>query len=361
MLMLFNLSKKLSFIFIFVIGTSFLAGQTVAQTTKKPKRTTDRQLEQESDKKENTTSTQTTNTNKPKKVMITDFDARGIVKWWGGSWDIGSLFANSMIGPLSRTNGYEVVERQRMQELFAEQGLSQDERFNQSAVTKIGRLLGADYILFGFLTDFTRKKSDKIVYKETSARISFSARFVDVATGKVVNSVEINYESPKKRDVLKNEAELNPNDPEFLQSLFGQAIAESVKNAVAQLTGESVGQTNTQTNNNSGNTNNLAATNKPVDVVNLKGKVADVTGTSITINRGRNSGVKEGQIFVILKILKEIKDPDTGQVISQKTEELARLKITKVDDAASEGVLISGDASLLSVGTEVTRVEVKKQ
>lgn len=345
---------------IFILSASFLlAGQSFGQP-KKP-RTLTRELERPTSEPAKTdaapekTSTPTLPApNKPKKVMIVDFDARGITRWWSGNWDIGSLFANSTIGPLSRTNGYEVVERDRMLELFKEQGLSESERFNQNSVTKIGRLLGADYILFGYLTDFTRKTSNKWLYKETSARISFSVRLVDVATGKVVNSTEEDFLSKPKKDIMQND-KINPNDPEFLQTLFGNAITESTKEAVGKLTGSmnstpSPGQVNTP-----GFKPNTETAN-----AGMRGKVADVTGNTITINRGRQHAVREGQFFAVLKIIKEIKDPDTGNVIKLQTEEQARLKINTVSDASSEGVLVSGNINSLTVGTEVVLVDGKK-
>lgn len=356
------------FVIVSIIVFIFLAVQLTTAQTKKP-RTKTRTLEQPQAEKEKPetkpteTKTETTTktprpTNKTKKVMITDFDARGLIKWWGGNWDIGSLFANSIIGPLSQSESYEVVERSRMKELFEEQGLTESERFSQNAVTKIGRLLGADYILFGFLTDFTRKKGGFGPYAEYSAKISYSARLVDVATGKVFKSAEVNYLSPKQKSFsLTKETDFNPNDPEFLQTLFGKAISESIRAAVVQLTGENVGQTSTVTTAG----NSFDQKNNPDNSsVILQGKVADVTNNTITINRGRSQGVKEGQFFAVVKIVKEIKDPDTGKVISQKTEELARLKITKVDDGAAEGVLVSGDIKTLAVGTSVVRVDAKK-
>lgn len=370
--MRFNSSKSLPFIIavIFVFGFCVFVSQSVAQTKKKRTTTAktepSRTLEQPEAEKQTPPPIQKTvvapAANRPKKVMITDFDARGLVKWYGTNWDIGSLFANSVVGPLSRSQSYEVVERSRMNDLFAEQGLLQDERFNQSSVTKIGRLLGADYILFGYLTDFTRKKSNKILYKEVSAQVAFSARLVDVATGKVFKSVEISYVSPKQKDIsMSNDQEFNPNDPEFIQSIFGKAIKESVAQAVAQLTGEQVEPTTVVQTSNSGSnrseSNKLVeqSANKSADGI-IRGKVADITGSVITINRGRQHGIKEGQFFAVVRVLKEIKDPDTGQVISQKTEELARLRITKVDASASEGTLISGGANALSVGTDVVLV-----
>ena len=365
-----NIFSKVS-VFAFMLSAFvFLGGQSAGQN--KPARTDIRQLEHpgtDNTKPETAASQNAVEAapapaaNRTKKVMITDFDARGISKWWLGNWDIGSLFANSMIGPLTRTDGYEVVERERMLELFKEQGLSESERFNQSSVTKIGRLLGADYILFGYLSDFTRKVSNKIIYTETSARMSFTVRMVDVATGKVVNLVEENYVSKPKQNFSQSTStstKLSLTDPETLQSLFGPAITEAVKEAVGKLTGGMAGQASNSAVS-SGQVNTTGANPAMVQAgAGLRGKVADVTGNTITINRGRQHGVREGQFFAVVKIIKEIKDPDTGNVIKTQTEEIARLRINTVNDASSEGVLVSGDIASFAFGTEVVLVESKK-
>lgn len=365
------IKNRVSVLFFAGLIAVFAVGAAFAQAPKKPRTTGgERLLEQpSSDKpaadKPATTTAAAKTPDKPsppkvEKVMITDFDPRGIVKWWGTNWDVGSLFGNMILGPLSRTDGYEVVERERMMELFREQGLSENERFSQAAVTKIGRMLGADLILFGYLTEFSRKKSSKIVYQEIWADISFNARLVDVATGKIVKTAEVSYSSPKKKLVMKEEIEVNPNNPEFVQSLFGKAISESTKMAIAQLTGQGASQPlgpEVGGNNLTAGTNTSSA---PAANMPLQAKVADVTGTVITINRGRRHGVKEGQFFVVLKVVKVIKDPDTGQVISQKTEELARLRITKVEDGAAEGALVSGDPGALVFGAELVAADTKK-
>lgn len=298
--------------------------------------------------------------NSKKVVMVPDFDTRGIYHWWPGNWDIGSLFANSTMGPLSRTQTFEVVERGRTREVIMEQVTSETERFNQPAITKAGRLLGADYILFGDLLDFSRKKGGNMFVKEVQVSIRLSARLVSVATGKVYRATELTYLSPKSKEYpFNSDKEPNPNDPEFLQSLFGKAITEAAAQMVSQLTGEG------------GGGGALASTVTPTattpsggakyvperPTVAEKGLIADVTGNTVVINLGSAQGVKLGMLFAVVRVVKEVRDPgDQTKIILRKTEELARIKITTVDHAGSEGTLVSGKADELKVGTEVVRV-----
>jgi curli biogenesis system outer membrane secretion channel CsgG len=289
-----------------------------------------------------------------KVVMVPDFDARGIYHWWPGNWDIGSLFANSTMGPLSRTESFEVVERGRTRDVIAEQVTSESERFNQPAIAKAGRLLGADYILFGDILDFSRKKGG-ILIKEVQVSIRLSARLVSVATGKVFKATELNYLSNKTKEFpLTSQPELNPNDPEFLQSLFGKAITEAAAQIVTQLTGEGGNPTLINAAANPGRASNAAPNAVPVETTAM---IADVTGNTVVINWGSANGVKTGWMFAVVRVVKEIRDPkDPSKVIMKKTEELARIKITSVQGSASEGTLVSGKPENLAVGVEVVRV-----
>jgi curli biogenesis system outer membrane secretion channel CsgG len=282
--------------------------------------------------------------------MIPDFDSQGIPNWWG-TWNIGSLFGNVMVSHLSRTEAYGVVERERMREILSELDKSGTEQFRQERFTKAGKLLGADLILFGYLTNFTRKKSSKVFYEEYSAGISFNVRLVDIASGRVVKSTEVEYVSPKDKKVsLSGKSELNPNDPDFLQSLFGKAINESVRQAVANLTGGSdmaVAQAPDGANVGGGSASVPSVhTPEPAPSGPVKGMIAAIDGDTIIINRGHSHGVKVGSHFVINKVVREIRDPETNKVIRQQTEEIARIKVTSVEAASCDGVLVSTKVKL---------------
>lgn len=291
-----------------------------------------------------------------KLVMVPDFDARGIYHWWQGNWDIGSLFSNSLMGPLSRTDGYEVVERGRTKDVLAEQTTTENERFSQPSITKAGRLLGADYILFGDLLDFSRKKGKNPFVKEVQVSIRLSARLVSVATGKVYKSAEVTYLSPKDREWFGSDKELNPNDPEFLQSLFGKAITEAAVQTVSQLTGEPGATQTVNSPNTTPAGGNKSVPERPAALAE-NGFVADITGNTVIINVGTSQGIKVGMMFAFVRVVKEVRDPqDPSKIILRKTEEIARIKITSVEKAASEGTVVSGNAALLKVGSEVVRV-----
>jgi curli biogenesis system outer membrane secretion channel CsgG len=292
------------------------------------------------------------------KVMVLDFDARGLPQWWG-TWNVGSLFGNIMVSRLSRTEMYDVVERTRMNDLIQEQNLSQDERFRQDKITKIGRLLGADYILFGYLTNFSRKKSGKfIVVNQYSAAISYSVRLVDIASGTVVKSAEIDYVSDKNNKmVMSGDNTFNPNDPDFLQSLFGKAINEAVEMGIEKLTGEKqiVVTTTQPTSAMPTSAKTSAFVPPPVNDGKLRGFIAAVDGESVIINRGQTHGVKVGDVFEVTR--GGVVDPETGKVLRAKV--IAEIKITSVESDSADASFISRKEKVVVKDSIVLKAENK--
>ena len=75
------------------------------------------------------------------------------------------------------------------------------------------------------------------------------------------------------------------------------------------------------------------------------GKVASTSGDTVYINLGSLHNVKVGDVFGIYKITKEIKDPDTGEVLGKEEKKVGEIKITEVKgEKLSEAIIISGKA-----------------
>jgi hypothetical protein len=75
--------------------------------------------------------------------------------------------------------------------------------------------------------------------------------------------------------------------------------------------------------------------------------IAAVDGETIIINRGSTHGVKVGSFFIVSKIIKEIPDPENPSIIIRRVvEEMARIKINKVDATSCDGVVVSKKVTL---------------
>ena len=66
------------------------------------------------------------------------------------------------------------------------------------------------------------------------------------------------------------------------------------------------------------------------DASGLVGKIANVDGGMLYINAGSDGGVKEGDEFTVYRIGKQIKDPDTGEVLGADETKVGKIRVTAV-------------------------------
>src|SRR5690625_2544060 len=75
----------------------------------------------------------------------------------GGRWsgvDVGQQITSLVTDNLVNKGDFLVVERELIQEIIGEQDFGQSGRVDPSRAAEIGRLLGADVLLFGTVTRF---------------------------------------------------------------------------------------------------------------------------------------------------------------------------------------------------------------
>ena len=84
--------------------------------------------------------------------------------------------AQMLISDLSGNASFEIVERDRLQEILEELKLNQTNQIDKGSANKIGKLLGARYMVLGG-------------YFDLMGSLRVDARVVEVETGKVIKSV----------------------------------------------------------------------------------------------------------------------------------------------------------------------------
>ena len=72
--------------------------------------------------------------------------------------------------------------------------------------------------------------------------------------------------------------------------------------------------------------------------VEVEGRLAEVAGKNLYITTGGNDGVNKCDKFEVSKIVKEVKDPVTKEVIDLVVEPVGEMLITEVRDRMSVGV-----------------------
>lgn len=279
-----------------------------------------------------------------KRIAVLDFEfastgltGLGLYGEVGPAKGVSDLLTNR----LAQTGRFTLVERSRINQILAEQNLGASGRIDPSTAAQIGRLLGADAVIIGSITQFNLERSGSDVNvgffgisvdnRRQKANVQLTARIVNTTTGEILAATEGRGSAEKKTggaSVLGTGA-----------SSFGEAADPLLSAAAEQAVNELVeGIVRLEPT--------LAAL-APV-LPNVVAVVADVSAGRVILNKGSRDGLRPGMFFSIERVLKEIKDPTTGRTLRLDTQPIGRVQITEVDDVSAVGRVLSGQG--LKVG-----------
>jgi len=105
----------------------------------------------------------------------------------------GDGMADMLSNALFNTNRFIVLEREHLDEVTAEQDLSNSKRFNKSTAAPVGQLEGAQLLIRGSITAFepSCKGGSIIIASTKQACVTVNIRIIDAATGRVVNATTV--------------------------------------------------------------------------------------------------------------------------------------------------------------------------
>jgi curli biogenesis system outer membrane secretion channel CsgG len=298
-----------------------------------------------------------------KRIAIFDFDYATVqsasAAVFGTNVDIGKGISDLLVRHLVQDGTYSVIERKAMDKILGEQNFSNSDRANPNSAAKIGKILGVDAIVVGSITQFGNDNKNTNVggggggwggfgvggfsHKKSKAVVQVDARMVDIDTAEILGVASGKGESSRESTSLlgggSNWHGFGGGAVDFGSSDFQSTIiGEATNQAVVQLTSELVAD----------NTKLVTRT------ISVQGVVAAVDGGQIVLNIGSKAGLKAGDQLTVKRITKEIKDPNTGQVIRKMTSDVGVIRLTDVDEISAVGVPVSGSG--FKVGDEVKTI-----
>ncbi|MFN8685987.1 MAG: CsgG/HfaB family protein [Acidobacteriota bacterium] len=281
-------------------------------------------------------------------LAIDEFDygtvRNAVAAMFGTQVDVGKGILALLTKRLTEEGKYRIVERKNLQAVLGEQDLGASNRVKQGTNAKIGRVQGADAILMGTITVFgqdtrsngvntgaiTRgrlggvlgnvnvgKRSDKAV-------VEISYRLVDAETSEVISVGEARGESKRNSSGVGLAGMANGNggavgvnmtSANFLETVIGEATVDCV-NKLAEIANSKAG--------------GIAARAGEVEA-----RIAEIAGNKIYLAAGSNEGVQKCDRFEISRVIKEIKDPSTGEVLDLQTEKVGELLVMEVREKIS--------------------------
>ena len=106
--------------------------------------------------------------------------------------ELGSGIGDIVTRELFELDRFDLVERRNLTAILAEQDLGQSDRFDPTTAASIGRLVGADLILVGAVTELSIDRASAVIpgflggATVTTVAVEVELRFVDVATGRIL-------------------------------------------------------------------------------------------------------------------------------------------------------------------------------
>ena len=300
-----------------------------------------------------------------RRVAVLPFEY-GAVTSEVGTVDVGKGITTLLITKLVNDGTYSVIDRQMLDSILKEQNLSVSDRADPATACKIGKILSVDAIIVGTVTQFGFENKSMsaggaasalsyapyggfasvlggIHKNKSKVKVAIDARVVDTNTTEILAAVHGSGESHRSGMALWGEGMGSGGGFEFGGSGFATSIAgEATLAAVEQMGGQLT---------------ELAAKipdNQSLAASNVEGKIADVTGTQVIVNVGKNNGIVSGDKLVVNRAYKTVKDPTSGKVIKELSNTIAVINISSVDPESSTGDIVKGGGA--RVGDTVKKV-----
>lgn len=300
-------------------------------------------------------------------IAIDEFDygtvTTAVAAIFGTQVNVGKGILALFTKRLAQDGKYRIVERQKLQKVLSEQDLGASNRVKQGTNAKIGRVQGADAILMGTITVFgqdTRsnrvnagaatggrlggilggvsvgKRSDKAI-------VEISYRLVDAESSEVIAVGEARGESKRTSNGFgiagfkggaggAGGADMNSSN--FLETVIGEATVDCV-NKLAEIANSKEQQIGAKTSE-------------------VEAKIAEIAGNKIYLAAGSNDGVQQCDRFEVSRVIKEIKDPSTGEVLDLQVEKVGELMVMEVRDKIS--IAYFNGSSVPKVGYVVKKI-----
>jgi curli biogenesis system outer membrane secretion channel CsgG len=265
--------------------------------------------------------------------------------------DIGKGIRAMLVKRMADANKVVIVERAKVDQLMAEQDRNAGNRVKQGSGARVGRISGADAVLAGDIVVFGRddKKTNiggggfargpfagiHVKKEEDKAVVVIDYRLVDAETSEVIATGEARGESIRKSSGFGG-----------VGGSWGGGGGGGIDMTSSNFGATIIGEATQDCVNKLGDILSQQATSMKKAVREVETRVADVSGGSMVIAAGANDGVNVGETFDILKVLREVRDPQTKELLDTVTEQAGVLTITSVRDKIATGTYVGKPAAV---------------
>jgi len=271
----------------------------------------------------------------PKRSIVVDkFDTLSTFTAAYGTWDVGGGLSAMLTTALDESGRFVILERANLDRVIGEQQIKTANAANPEAGPKLGAVTAAQFIVIGSVTEFGAEDSGSSIniglagasglggllgLRKTEGAVAMDLRIVDTTTSQVVQTLKVREPiSSTSVSAGTNYKAMNLGSDSFNNTPLGEATRHAIGKAVAEIVAVSARQP-------------------------WQALVVEVDGRNLAINAGSGSGLKEGDRFRVERIVKNLTDPATGEVLSVRRKELGTVRVTSVEEKVSFGSLTATD------------------
>jgi curli biogenesis system outer membrane secretion channel CsgG len=230
---------------------------------------------------------------------------------------------------LRDTGRFVVVERARIEGILGEQQLADQGITTPETAPQRGKVLGAEYLVAGDLTEFEHAisgrggdidiKGYRIGGDRERAHLAINARVIDVNTSEVLAARSVTGTSTLRAARIRLPiGSFDIRTRGFQRSALGKAM----RTAVDKWTRFIVDELGSQP---------------------WQGRVAKVASSSVYINGGTDIGVREADRFEVLRPGEALTDPATGLELARELITVGTIRVTQAYEKYSVAEIVSGE------------------
>lgn len=236
-----------------------------------------------------------------------------------------------LMNSLQSTRKFEIVARGDLEDLLREQRLKSGliiDAADPKAATP-GKIKGIEYLVLTTIDDFVDTDQSNfsqemgIAVSKRTMRMSAVIRIYNTTTGILFESMAVPVQLEAIGTARAAIGDQNKNPKAVDDSAYVELIS--------QLAGR--------------------ISQKIVDAI-YPAKVIALTGDFVTINRSAGTGVNPNELWEVFSSGKELKDPDTGEILGREEMKVGEIVITEVLPKFSKARMI-GDNRGIAVGDVV--------
>jgi len=243
-------------------------------------------------------------------------------------WQIGTGMADQLVTALVQAGRFNVLERERLQQIMKEQDFAQTDRAAEGEFAQTGQLLRCQYLIRGVITEFQYEEGKQGSGLHTpwgvtlggSASYGYVAvdlRMVDTSSGQVVSAVKAEGRAQGQWVSFSvHQAGWGFGSSNFAKTPIGQAVRACIDHAVKQIC------------------EGLAK--QPYYTV-----VLAVEEGKVLLAGGREVGMSPGLRFVLKSRKPDLVNPVTGERIA-RYERAGMIQVESVEDQFSTAVILEG-------------------